>query len=199
MRANASTEKSQARLRRRTAMLRPEKRCDRSKGRARPAKRLARPGTNFRIRRRQFFVAKKEVLESGLEKISGGPLKKGEFGRRNRSKAPRGRRGGAADVPKGRRGATLCKFTTYSRGPIRRDPAHLFSSAWQAGESKRADRKRRRLYFYSRSAISRSAAHLRNGGDTSVTVVTSNFHDRFHVDDWRLFIYHLFYCSKWSW
>ena len=61
------------------------------------------------------------------------------------------------------------------RGPIRRDPAHLFSSAWQAGESKRADRKRRRLYFYSRSAISRSAAHLRNGGDTSVTVVTSNY------------------------
>ncbi len=29
-----------------------------------------------------------------------------------------------------------------------------------ADESKRADRKRRRLYFYSRSAISRSAAHL---------------------------------------
>ena len=46
------------------------------------------------------------------------------------------------------------------RGPMRRDPAHLFSSAWQAGESKRADRRRRRLYFYSRSAISRSAAHL---------------------------------------
>jgi hypothetical protein len=48
--------------------------------------------------------------------FSGGPLKKGEFGRRNRSKAPRERRGEAADVPKGRRGATLCKFTTYSAG-----------------------------------------------------------------------------------
>ena len=63
-----------------------------------------------------ILVAKKEVLESGLEKTSGGPLKKGEFGRRNRSKAPRERRGEAADVPKGRRGDTLCKFTTYSAG-----------------------------------------------------------------------------------
>ena len=62
------------------------------------------------------FVAKKGVLESRLEKTSGGPLKKGEFGRRNRSKAPRDRRGEPADVPKGRRGATLCKFTTYSAG-----------------------------------------------------------------------------------
>jgi hypothetical protein len=70
------------------------------------------PNSATSILRRQ----KKEVLESGLEKISGGPLKKGEFGRRNRSKAPRDRRGGAADVPKGRRGATLCKFTTYSAG-----------------------------------------------------------------------------------
>ncbi len=59
---------------------------------------------------------KNEVLESGLEKTSGGPLKKGEFGRRNRSKAPRDRRGEPADVPKGRRGSTLCKFTTYSAG-----------------------------------------------------------------------------------
>jgi hypothetical protein len=33
------------------------------------------------------FVAKKGVLESRLEKTSGGPLKKGEFGRRNRSSA----------------------------------------------------------------------------------------------------------------
>ena len=36
----------------------------------------------------------------------------------------------------------------------------MFSSAWrQAGESKRADRKRRLLYFFSLSTISRSAAH----------------------------------------
>ena len=59
---------------------------------------------------------KKGVLESRLEKTSGGPLKKVEFGRRNQSKAPRDRRGEPADVPKGRRGVTLCKFTTYSAG-----------------------------------------------------------------------------------
>ena len=106
--------------------------------------------------------------------FSGGPLKKGEFGRRNRSK----RRGTAAEDPPRRtkeaQRSHPLQVHYVLRGPIRRDPAHLFSSAWQAGESKRADRKRRRLYFYSRSAISRSAAHLRNGGDTSVTVVTSN-------------------------
>ena len=48
--------------------------------------------------------------------IGGGPLKKGEFGQRNRSKTPRGCRGEAANVPKGPRGATLCKFTSYSAG-----------------------------------------------------------------------------------
>jgi hypothetical protein len=51
--------------------------------------------------------------------------------------------------------------------------------SWQAGESKRADRKRRRLYFYTRSAISRSAAH-RETAETPlllwcVLMVTSNF------------------------
>jgi hypothetical protein len=44
----------------------------------------------------------------------------------------------------------------------------------EAGLSKRADRERRRLYFYSRSAISRSAAHRANEGFTCVTVGTSN-------------------------
>ena len=63
-----------------------ERRCDQSK-------RLARPGTNFPEFGDVNFVAKKGVLESRLEKTSGGPLKKGEFGRRNRSKTPGDRRG----------------------------------------------------------------------------------------------------------
>jgi hypothetical protein len=45
--------------------------------------------------------------------------------------------------------------------------------AWAARDEK-GDRERRRLYLYSRSAISRSAAHDKREGDTSVTVVTSN-------------------------
>ena len=61
----------------------------------------------------------------------------------------------------------------------------LMSRGWvvgrgKAGESKRTDRRRRRLYFYSRSAISRSAAHLETE-ETPLslcvcvcTVVTSN-------------------------
>jgi len=52
--------------------------------------------------------------------------------------------------------------------------AARLSSPWQEARARISDRQSRRRYFYRRSAISRSAAHWRNVGDTSVTVVTSN-------------------------
>ena len=76
-----------------------------------------------------------------------------------------------AATSKGCRGATLCKFTTYSAGRydgIPRTCSRLRGKAGlrtcsrlrgKAGESKRADRRRRRLYFTA-STISRSVAHL---------------------------------------
>jgi hypothetical protein len=79
---------------------------------------------------------------------------------KNGRDAPVGRRGKPAATSKGCRGATLCKFTTYSAGRYDGIPRTCSRLRGKVGESKRADRRRRLLYFYSRSAISRSAAHL---------------------------------------
>jgi hypothetical protein len=48
-----------------------------------------------------------------------------------------------------------------------------YCRAWRQARDEKGDRERRRQYLYSRSAISRSAAHDKREGDTSVTVVTS--------------------------
>jgi hypothetical protein len=79
---------------------------------------------------------------------------------KNGRDAPVGRRGKPAATSKGCRGATLCKFTTYSAGQYDGIPRTCSRLRGKAGETKRADRRRRLLYFYSSSAISRSAAHL---------------------------------------
>jgi hypothetical protein len=79
---------------------------------------------------------------------------------KNGRDAPVGRRGKPAATSKGCRGATLCKFTTYSAGRYDGIPRTCSRLRGKAGESKRADRRRRRLCFYSSSTISRSVAHL---------------------------------------
>ncbi len=72
------------------------------------------------------------------------------------------RRLAAAEKPpsKGCRGATLCKFTTYSAGRYDGIPRTCSRLRGKAGESKRADRRRRRLYFYSRRVAGAETSKL---------------------------------------